>query len=376
MDRRDFLQFCGHTLPLSFLLANLPACTSTASPPLREWPASSQSLPDFLRIATSAPNPHNTQAWLVKIHDKQSFTLFLDLSRVLRATDPILRQVHIGLGCFLEVFQLAAGAQSFACSIEDLTAEAPLKDRLPIAKVRLENMTGLSPDPLSSGIAARRTHRGPYQSEVLSDDLQKQLIDAAEIYGSIKFVANEQNQALNDIAIEATRIETMTKRTHEETRQWFRFSEEEHRLKGDGLSIFTGMTGFKAWVASKFFISAKDWFEPSTLEATIDHFREAVLHTPHHVMFTTDRSTASDWLNIGRSYLRFQLAALREGYYLHPLSQVLQEYPEMRTLQEKFNSLLEVKAPAKIQMWARIGRPQSIDGILSPRRPLEKILLS
>ena len=93
-------------------------------------------------------------------------------------------------------------------------------------------------------------------------------------------------------------------------------------------------------------------------------------------MFTTDRSTASDWLNIGRSYLRFQLAALREGYYLHPLSQVLQEYPEMRTLQEKFNSLLEVKAPAKIQMWARIGRPQSIDGILSPRRPLEKILLS
>jgi len=84
----------------------------------------------------------------------------------------------------------------------------------------------------------------------------------------------------------------------------------------------------------------------------------------------------SDWVGIGRSYLRLQLAAQRDGYALHPLSQVLQEYSKIENLQQKFHTMLGIKTPSKVQMWVRLGKPEDLDRMLSPRRELEKIIVS
>ena len=40
----------------------------------------------------------------------------------------------------------------------------------------------------------------------------------------------------------------------------------------------------------------------------------------------------------------------------HPFSQILQEYPEMKELQEEFNKLAEIRGEEKIQMAVRVGK--------------------
>ena len=50
----------------------------------------------------TAPNPHNTQAWKVKILNPTSFLLYVDEKRLVTASDPPTRQIHVGQGTFIE----------------------------------------------------------------------------------------------------------------------------------------------------------------------------------------------------------------------------------------------------------------------------------
>ena len=56
-----------------------------------------------LSFAILAPNPHNRQPWVVDLKSDTEAVLTCDLQRLLPATDPISRQIVIGLGCFLEL---------------------------------------------------------------------------------------------------------------------------------------------------------------------------------------------------------------------------------------------------------------------------------
>jgi hypothetical protein len=67
------------------------------------------------------------------------------------------------------------------------------------------------------------------------------------------------------------------------------------------------------------------------------------------------------------------LAASKLGYVIHPMSQILQEYPEMDTLRTNFEKEQTVKNPEKIQMLARIGR--SDYNYFTPRRNLRFFLI-
>ena len=81
----------------------------------------------------------------------------------------------------------------------------------------------------------------------------------------------------------------------------------------------------------------------------------------------------SDWIKTGVDYVRFQLAADELGFVIHPVSQVLQEYPEMDDLRIRFNELVGVSEPAKIQMGVRIGRGEKL--YYSYRRDPENLLI-
>ena len=65
-----------------------------------------------------------------------------------------------------------------------------------------------------------------------------------------------------------------------------------------------------------------------------------------------------DWLKVGRDYARLALAVASLGLTSHPLSQVLQEYPENAEIQAEFNEVLGIREPAKIQMAVRVGRAE------------------
>ena len=66
-----------------------------------------------------------------------------------------------------------------------------------------------------------------------------------------------------------------------------------------------------------------------------------------------------------------RLAAAQLGLRFHPISQVLQEYPQMDQLLNEMNMLTGVAEPAKLQMPVRVGRTSQPG--LSPRRDLSAI---
>ena len=79
-----------------------------------------------------------------------------------------------------------------------------------------------------------------------------------------------------------------------------------------------------------------------------------------------------DQLATGRAYERLNLTATALGMAMHPLSQVLQEYPDMAELQEQFLAYLGVAEGHTMQMLFRFGTAEPVGH--SARRRVEDII--
>ena len=90
------------------------------------------------------------------------------------------------------------------------------------------------------------------------------------------------------------------------------------------------------------------------------------------VWSTTASNTRSAQLDAGRAWVRIQLAANSAGLSFHPLSQALQEFPEMTVNYQRAHDLLAKKDGGTVQMLARLGYGPSIGP--SPREALESKL--
>jgi hypothetical protein len=77
--------------------------------------------------------------------------------------------------------------------------------------------------------------------------------------------------------------------------------------------------------------------------------------TPAVLWFATAGNGRRDQIEAGRAWMRIALAAVGEGLALHPMSQVLQEFPEMAAELAAFHAHLGITAPARVQMLARLG---------------------
>jgi hypothetical protein len=115
MNKRSFLKIAGSTsVIIAASGAGIGAFIATRTPQaaLRSWKTAGSQYADPMRNALSyallAPNPHNRQPWVVDLKSDTEAVLTCDLQRLLPATDPFSRQIVIGLGCFLELFTLAA----------------------------------------------------------------------------------------------------------------------------------------------------------------------------------------------------------------------------------------------------------------------------
>lgn len=87
----------------------------------------------------------------------------------------------------------------------------------------------------------------------------------------------------------------------------------------------------------------------------------------------TDIARATQ-LKAGRAYVRMHLEATAAGVDMHPLSQALQEFAEVRASYEGLHRELGVDPRGgPVQMLSRVGYAESPAG-LSPRRDLASLL--
>ena len=95
--------------------------------------------------------------------------------------------------------------------------------------------------------------------------------------------------------------------------------------------------------------------------------------TPAFAVVTTPGNSRLDQIAVGRRWLRLHLAATALGVSVHPVSQALQEYPEMAKHYDAAHDLLVQDAGQggeTVRMLGRLGYGPAVS--LSPRWPLER----
>lgn len=126
----------------------------------------------LVSAAILAANPHNTQPWLFEVDDDR-IDLFADRSRDIRAVDPFLREMYIGLGCALESLLLSARAEGYDYG---LTLAPDRSDPTHAACMDL-SPGGKEVSPLHEAIPDRHTNRYAYDT---SRPVLPETLDALE----------------------------------------------------------------------------------------------------------------------------------------------------------------------------------------------------
>lgn len=334
-----------------------------------------------LNAGITAPNPHNTQAWKFRMLSETSAMLYVDETRTLPVTDPTTRQIHIGQGCLLELVEVAASSLGYGTRI-DLFPEGsynPARDigRKPIARISLIAGGVSGVDPLFPAIVRRHTVRAAYEGPMIQASEYQELERLIQPKISRLDSIRSPDKLKDHIArlMVGFEREVLTRRTAEESRIWFRIGTREIFTARDGISLRdNGLEGFERWMIETFFLSKEPdaYHDESNTRRFLERYGADLETARGALYFTTPNNKPRDWVLCGRDYARFQLAATYMGLVSRPMSQLLQEFEEMQDLAEEFEVLNGVRAPAKIQMIALLGRGDNEH--YSPRRPLQAMI--
>lgn len=326
-----------------------------------------------LSWAILAPNSHNMQPWKVDLSATDQAVLYPDLERMLPETDPFNRQITVSLGCFLELLRMAALEDGLAVEA-DLFPEGsdPLGlDERPVAICRFSPTTAPS-DPLFAQAAVRRSNKEVYNmSRPVPAEVLARIAVVAQ-HTDVGYSADPAEAAeLIDITIRAMAIEIDTPRTFGESVDLFRIGRREIEANPDGLEFhgpsFEAMRLFGLFTRG----AARDPDSTAFAQgraATLEPIGTAVAHI---WQITPDNSRVTQ-IATGRDWLRLNLAATAEGVGYHPLSQGLQEYPEMAEIYADLHARLAPDGRT-VQNLSRLGYGPEIGP--TPRWPLEAKIL-
>ncbi len=329
--------------------------------------------------AILAPNPHNRQPWLVDLGVAGEITLYCDRTRLLPHTDPFSRQIMIGHGTFLELLAMAAQAEGYRADI-GLFPDGAFPDggigEAPVARIRLVRDPGLRPEPLFAHVFDRRSNKEPFDTDHwLSAEHAAALAGAYDDPAIPLAVTTDREliDRLRGIAGEASRIEMVTPRTHKESIDLMRIGAREIAANPDGIDL----QGPMIWWGRKLgFISRDAMLDPSTsaFETGAAIIAEQSATAMGWAWMTTADNARESQVATGRAYVRLNLQATALGVALHPMSQVLQEYPEMADLQAVFHETIGTRPGDTVQMLVRLGYGQPPGA--SPRRALGDLILT
>jgi hypothetical protein len=77
-------------------------------------------------------------------------------------------------------------------------------------------------------------------------------------------------------------------------------------------------------------------------------------NTPAYILLKTSGNNRAHQIEAGRNWLRLNLMTTQLGVSLHPVSQALQEYEEMKPLYQEIHQKYAVGRET-IQMFGRLG---------------------
>lgn len=326
-----------------------------------------------LSWAILAPNPHNRQPWKVDVSQPDTAILLVDTDRLLPHTDPFNRQITVGLGCFLELLRIAALQDGLGVTFELFPegSDAARLDARPVAICRFAPTTD-APDPLFAQVPHRRSNKEPYDlTRPVPQDALARITAAAMHFPAYATNDAAHVAAMRERSLRALRIEIATERTLRESVDLFRIGHREVNANPDGID-FTGPM-FESLRLTRLFTREASMDPDGIIARSADAAFAANLESAMaHVWQVTPGNDRETQIRAGQDWLRINLAATAEGLGLQPLSQALQEFPEMADLYDEVHADLAPEG-GTVQMWARMGYGPQVGA--SPRWSLEEKLV-
>ncbi|MEL6966222.1 MAG: twin-arginine translocation pathway signal protein [Pseudomonadota bacterium] len=366
LSRRAFISLLGGgTIVAAGASAGVFLNTRTPTRALAPWDAAGtyeDPRKKALSHAILAPNPHNLQPWMVDLSTPNTVRLLRDRTRALPHTDPFDRQITIGLGCFIEQMHIAAA--QFGYSVNTVYfPDGPESDNSVVAVSTFD--AGGTPDPLFAHIMDRRSCKEPFEARQIESEKAAAIAKLATVITDQDDVAK-----IRDLTWKAWMVETQTPRTMKESVDVMRFGKAEIEANPDGIDLGGPFLESLMLIGV---MSREAQLDPTSTSFAegVKIYDEMLSNTPAYAVITSAGNTRRDQIEAGRRWLRLNLTTTGLGLALHPVSQALQEYPEMKPHYEAVHGML-AKSGETVQMLGRLGYgPQTPR---TPRWPLEKKL--
>jgi hypothetical protein len=337
----------------------------------------------MLAHALLAPNPHNRQPWLADLRRKDEITLVCDKDRLLPETDPFGRQILIGCGAFIELALIAAAERGVRVRVEPFPDGEPASKDLPggfaVARLILSVDPSVPRDPLFAQIRRRHTNKNAYDNtRQLPTALWQKFASGAAQYGLLTGEVSDSARMaqMRKLTRDSFQAEMTTAKTWLETARLLRIGPAEIEKHRDGVSIM----GTMARVMTS--IGMYDRFEVPTVGSTnlarvMERWQPFETGSGYFWIASKNNGKNNDrrsQVESGRAYVRAHLEATANGIEMHPLSQALQEFAEVRPWFDALYPLLGLKPDTHtIQMLSRVGYAL-VPAQPTPRRDLGQLI--
>lgn len=324
-----------------------------------------------LSHAILAPNPHNRQPWVVDLATDNEVTLYFDTDRRLPHTDPHDRQLTIGLGCFIELFTMAAAETGHRADVTLFPAgePQPVLNGNAVAHIRLVRDKTIERDPLFAHVLDRHTNREPFDTTRPVSGAALIKIAASARAVRIGHAADQAKLTeLRKLAWDAMDIELRTHRTAKESIDLLRIGKAEIEANPDGISLAGPLM---EGLDKLGLMSREDMLDTTStvFQQQIDAMRPSFDTAMAFLWLSTPGNSRFNQIAAGRDYVRIHLAITAAGLAMQPLSQALQEYEEMADMYAQMRKSLGIGANETLQMFVRLGYGPQINA--APRWTLE-----
>jgi hypothetical protein len=331
---------------------------------------------DAFRYAILAPNPHNRQPWLIQLEGDDTAVITCDPERRLPITDPFDRQITIGFGGFLEIARIAAAERGYKMAIDAFPEgqAVPRLDHRPIARLRFSQDAGVTKDPLFEALLQRRSNKEEYDLTRTATPAELALLMAQASPDVTAASTNNPARVrlIRVLVADAIGAEIDLPRTFQESVNLMRIGHDEIDANPDGVDLggplFETLKAIGQLDRTLFADPASSAFRQGR-SALVTNYGSATAF----IWLSTPGNMRRDQLAAGRDYVRLNLQATAMGLSMHPVSQTLQEYPEMASRFAQVHTLLSGNDGSRVQMLARVGFGPKIEP--SPRWPLTKSLV-
>jgi hypothetical protein len=385
MDRRSFLRNLGlgvgsvavvGAAGVTWKAVDGGVFATGTGPAYAAWDALGPASRDpmgLVRAAVLAANAHNAQPWLFAMGPDR-IDLFADPTRTLGTMDPLLREMHISLGCALENLVLAGPPNGIAPTVTLLPDPA---DPGHIARVDL-TPTSERTSPLFAAIPNRHTDRAAYDTSRPVDpgrlaDLTA-LVDAPGT-GLVWFTSSAQMRTFGDLTIRATEAINADPAQSADDFAWYRTGWAEIQDRKDGITIDPSGKSPLIRALAKLLPVTHQQSNDGWLSGTRD--TQIPTAAAFGALIVDDPLDPTRRLETGRSWQRIHLAATAAGLSMQPLCQVPERIDRERSagLSPDITAAMAALLPGERHpiMTFRIGHP-TVDALRSPRRPAHDVV--